>query len=855
MADSLAATYQITVPNGYSLIANQLDNPPNDLPTLFGAMLPNKSQIITWDCSMFTTNNKSAGVWDYNHVLPPGMGAIVKNPGAPVVVTFTGTPVVPVLPFPYLCPCGVLSLLGSQTMNAPSSFEDITGLSPSEGVKLYRHNAGLPVFPVDNVNYAEYTFTGGAWTTGSPQVGLGEAVWIYIPCPTNPCLSLQCSSNKVVECGSAWSFDPPTVLANCCSNVVVTVLGTVTNSQCPKIIIQTWQATDDCSNAAYCSQTVTVVDTTPPFVTCASNKTVECCGGLDGPLPLYTVLKSFTAAGSEAYYPGHGFLVEGSDGALYGTTTLGGVSGSGVIFRINKDGTGYTVVKDFNGTGGSYTQSGLLIGSDGAFYGTSDGGCGMVYKLNQNGTGFLLLHTFTGTAGDGCNPEGGLMEASDGALYGVTDTGGDFNVGTVYKLNKDGTGYSVLRSFSTAGGDGQTPTTEVLVEGSDGFLYGTTYQGGTGGNGTVFKIKKDGTGYLVLKNFPATGPDARLPYSGVMKGSDGALYGTTGGGSGGGGTIFKLNLDGTGYAVLKSLTFNDGEGPVASLVEGNDGALYGTASGGANVASGGTVFRLNKDGTGFSVLINFTSAAGDGFGPEAGLIKGSDGAFYGTTHHNYSTDVGTVFKLAVPCWNFDDPTGVDACCGSNVTVTVLSTVTNSASPCQSVYTRTWSLADCCTNISFCAQTVAVTDTTPPVITCHTNIVVESCTNVVVNYSVTATDDCCSDVSVVYTPPSGTVFVPGTTTNVHCVATDCCSNSVSCDFTVTVQCTLTMTWTNYGTSLTLTWPTNIGVPYWWLQSATNLNAGSYWDTYYWATNPPIFFPMTNRERYFRLFHTN
>ncbi len=132
-------------------------------------------------------------------------------------------------------------------------------------------------------------------------------------------------------------------------------------------------------------------------------------------------------------------------------------------------------------------------------------------------------------------------------------------------------------------------------------------------------------------------------------------------------------------------------------------------------------------------------------------------------------------------WSFDTPTAVSACGGTNVTVTVLSTVTTGT--CTQLVTRTWLAIDACGNSNTCSQTV--TELEAPVILCPSNIVVLSCTNIGVEYSATVTGTCCTNVTVVYTPPSGTVFAPGTLTNVHCVATDCCSNSTSCDFTVSV----------------------------------------------------------------------
>ena len=134
-------------------------------------------------------------------------------------------------------------------------------------------------------------------------------------------------------------------------------------------------------------------------------------------------------------------------------------------------------------------------------------------------------------------------------------------------------------------------------------------------------------------------------------------------------------------------------------------------------------------------------------------------------------------------WSFDEPTASSACCGTNVTITVLSTVTNGS--CPSLVTRTWLATDCCTNTNTCSQTVTVVDTTPPSLTVPTNFIVYTCsTNIVVSWSITATD-VCSSVTVTSSPPSPATFLADTTNTVSVTATDGCGNSTNKTFTVTV----------------------------------------------------------------------
>jgi len=373
-------------------------------------------------------------------------------------------------------------------------------------------------------------------------------------------------------------------------------------------------------------------------------------------------------------------LIEGNDGHLYGTTESGGREG--LVFKLNKDGSGSAVLHVFLGLdkgGDGKEPQGLIEASDGVLYGTtrnggspggvlalaglSSVGNGTVFKLNKDGSGYSVLHRFTGSDGDASEPWAGVVEGPDQALYGTTLGGGSKNLGTVFRLNKDGSGYRVLHSFGVNEGDGVRPFASLLAA-SDGALYGTTDR-------TAFKLNSDGGGYRVLHNFPNERSDGRMPKAGLVEGPDGALYGTTtaGGTNLDNGTLFKLNKDGDGYKVLHNfvntsgqpiadaqlgrevvrdgirttLSYERGDGmaPLA-LVVGRDGAIYGIAEGGKH--GGGTLFKLNLDVAGFVVPHSF-SLENDGGGPNC-LTRGHDGTLYGTTHFGGKHGRGTVFKVS-----------------------------------------------------------------------------------------------------------------------------------------------------------------------------------------------------------------
>ncbi|HVV73960.1 MAG TPA: choice-of-anchor tandem repeat GloVer-containing protein, partial [Verrucomicrobiae bacterium] len=248
----------------------------------------------------------------------------------------------------------------------------------------------------------------------------------------------------------------------------------------------------------------------------------------------------------------------------------------------------------------------------------------------------------------------------DGNLYGTTAYGGEYTLGTLFKLAPDGTGFVLLHSFG-AEADAQQPMAP-MIQGQDGFLYGTTSDGGASavngasGYGAVFKIDTNGVSETILHSFLPIGGDGQYPFGGLVQGQDGTLYGvtqqggsTSNGGSTGFGTVFRLNPDGGGYAVLHN--FNpavDGDGayPGAGLVIGTDGALYGTADRGGGTNDAGVVFRLNTDGSGYTVLYTFGSTPADGSHPHAPLVLARDGGLFGTAPFGGDQNYGTLFRLA-----------------------------------------------------------------------------------------------------------------------------------------------------------------------------------------------------------------
>ena len=354
----------------------------------------------------------------------------------------------------------------------------------------------------------------------------------------------------------------------------------------------------------------------------------------------YTKLLDFTGINGNQPY---GSLI--SDGTfLYGMTSRGGINDIGVILKIMPDGTGYSDMLDFTGSANGNQPGGSLI-SDGVFlYGmTKDGGAnnfGVIFKIKPDGTGYSKLYDFGSAANDGAWPNSSLI--SDGTfLYGMTTFGGASINGTIFKIKSDGTGYSKLYDFGSLANDGNHPRGDLISDGT--FLYGMTQQGGANGDGIIFKIKSDGTGYTNLFDF-AGSLNGKQPGGSFI--SDGTfLYGMTYlGGTNDSGVIFKIKPDGTGYTKLIDFAGSiNGSYPDGSLV--SDGTfLYGTTKlGGLN--NMGTVFKIKPDGTGYSDMLDFAGSS-NGSNPLSNLI--SDGAFlYGMTPNGGSNNLGTVFKLGV----------------------------------------------------------------------------------------------------------------------------------------------------------------------------------------------------------------
>ena len=296
------------------------------------------------------------------------------------------------------------------------------------------------------------------------------------------------------------------------------------------------------------------------------------------------------------------------NGTIYGTTLRGGTLGSGVLFGAPTDGSGFTNLYNFDS--GSANLHGKLA-------------------INQN------------------------------VFYGTSDVGGTAGKGSVFQINPDGTGFSNVVSLTNISAEGSQPMGDLIAGGNQ--LYGTARVGGQAGNGTVFRETVDGSEFGMLHSFGVSGPNS----NGYLTNSDGVfpnpglvlignkLYGTTRlGGTSTGGTVFSVGTDGTDFTILHMFTgSNEGSSPYSGLILRGQ-TLYGTTAQGGTDNSG-TLFGLNIDGTGFTNLYIFPGALGgagtnlNGSYPE-GILCCSGDTLYGTTMHGGTNGQGVIFSYTLP---------------------------------------------------------------------------------------------------------------------------------------------------------------------------------------------------------------
>ncbi len=366
----------------------------------------------------------------------------------------------------------------------------------------------------------------------------------------------------------------------------------------------------------------------------------------------YSVIYNFTGKGSDGATPYGGPILDRL-GNLYGTTYLGGSLGAGSVYRLSPNGSSwkYTSLYSFkaisDGSGPGFGS--LAMGADRALIGTTEGG-------GNFGTAFVVcacpqregvIHRF-GTGTDGAQPIGGVVLDSAGNFYGTTSLGGAFGNGTVFEAQRSGRAWieSVIYSF-TGGTDGANPPAGVTLD-AQGNLYGTSSFGGANGSGAVYELSRSNSGWTqtVLYNFQGLN-DGQNPVGGVVVDRAGNLYGTTfDGGINGGGTVYQLSPSSGGWTFTALYSFTGGYGgPYNKLTLDGKGNIYGFTNGdGANGL--GSVFKLTPSNGGwiFTDLHDFIGGS-DGASPYGSVAVDSNGNVFGTAAVGGSQNQGLVFEI------------------------------------------------------------------------------------------------------------------------------------------------------------------------------------------------------------------
>lgn len=377
----------------------------------------------------------------------------------------------------------------------------------------------------------------------------------------------------------------------------------------------------------------------------------------------YSVLHTFTNGGDGAL-PESGLTADGA-GNFYGVASAGGSYHQGVAFRFSHSGAGWTLspIYDFRGgSDGSGPYGALVLGPDGALYGTTIAGgssacyygCGTVYKLTPPASfchsvscpwAETVLYRFTGL-GDGLQPTTSVVFDRAGNLYGTTPQGGPYGYGDVYELSPSGNGWSesVLWNF-TDGSDGRWPECSLVVD-SAGNLYGTTPTGGLNSMGAVFELSPSGSGWNLSQIYSFEGQGlGSTPYSGLATDAQGNLYGSTAqGGQSDGGTAFELSPLGGGWTyTLINNTFVS-SGPGAPPVFDAAGNIYFTCEDCGRAGYDAKLTDIN--GTWSSTLLHGFSGGGNGATfPVGSLVLDASGNIYGMTYDGGDYGAGVIYEI------------------------------------------------------------------------------------------------------------------------------------------------------------------------------------------------------------------
>jgi uncharacterized repeat protein (TIGR03803 family) len=350
---------------------------------------------------------------------------------------------------------------------------------------------------------------------------------------------------------------------------------------------------------------------------------------------------------------------------MWGTSVLGGLYGSGTVFKINESTGAITTVVSFDAFGsgdnrGFGPQGALMNDGAGNLWGTTNSGgannYGTVFKVNISSGAITTVVDFANatTGGNrGASPEAALVNDGAGNYWGTTQYGGANNAGTVFEINASTGAINTLVDFAdSTTGDyrGANPAAALVSDGAGNF-WGTTQYGGASGLGTVFEINASSGAITTVIDFAGTGASGQnvgaVPQA-LMSDGAGNLWGTTAYGGSDWGTVFEVNAStGDINTVVQFGGGEDGGIPTAGLISDGAGNLWGTTQSGGT-GNAGTIFEVNASTWAFTTVVEFansTTGANRGADPEAALVSDGAGNFWGTTYLGGAGSAGTVFEV------------------------------------------------------------------------------------------------------------------------------------------------------------------------------------------------------------------
>lgn len=346
------------------------------------------------------------------------------------------------------------------------------------------------------------------------------------------------------------------------------------------------------------------------------------------------------ATGSDSY----GNLIQASNGLLYGLNSTGGSSSGGTLFEYNISTSVLTKKKDMSVAQGFQSLGSLFQASDGKLYGFTQGslltGFGTLFQYDAV-TNILTKKIEFNAAINGKYGSGALMLASNNMLYGVTEKGGINNTGVLFQYNPINHSYSKKLDFiGTVNG---SLSKGALIQASDGKLYGMTTEGGTNNFGVLFQYDIVTNTYIKKIDFVGTSNGSK-PFGVLMQASDGKLYGMTSqGGTNNSGVLFQYDI--STNTLVKKIDFSgssNGGAPKGGLMQASDGKLYGMTEFGG-VSGEGTLFQYDPITNVLIKKIDFDGSS-KGRYPKGSLIQASDGNLYGVTANGGSYNYGALFQ-------------------------------------------------------------------------------------------------------------------------------------------------------------------------------------------------------------------